>query len=79
MKVQLKLFATYRNYLPPAAEGSAIHVQVPPNTRVSDLLRQFGLPENGSRIVLINGLGTREDQVLQENDVVAAFPAMAGG
>jgi sulfur carrier protein ThiS len=78
MKVQLKLFATYRNYLPLAAEGSALEVQVPPNTRVSDLLRQFGLPENESRVVLINGLGTRKDQLLRENDV-AAFPAMAGG
>jgi sulfur carrier protein ThiS len=79
MRVQLKLFATYRNHLPPGAEGNVMDVQVPTNTRVSDLLRQFGLPENESRVILINGLGTREDQVLQENDVVAAFPALAGG
>ena len=79
MKVQLKLFATYRSYLPPGTVGSAVDVQVPAGTRVGDLLRQLGLPRNESRVVLVNGLGVKEDQVLHENDVVAAFPALAGG
>ena len=79
IKVQLKLFATYRNYLPPGTAGSVVDVQVPVGTRVGDLLHQFGLPQNESRVILVNGLGVMEDQVLQENDVIAAFPAMAGG
>jgi molybdopterin converting factor small subunit len=79
MKVQVKLFATYRSHLPPGTAGSALDVQVPVGTRVGDLLHQFGLPQNESRVILVNGLGAQEDQVLQENDVIAAFPAMAGG
>lgn len=79
MKVQLKLFATYRSYLPPGTVGSAVDVSVSAGTRVGDLLRQFGLPQNESRVILVNGLGAQEDQVLGENDVIAAFPAMAGG
>ena len=79
MKVQVKLFATYRNYLPPGTVDSAVDVQVPAGTRVGDLLRQFGLPQNESRVILVNGLGAQEDQVLGENDVIAAFPNMAGG
>ncbi len=79
MKVQLKLFATYRGYLPPGTVGSVVDVQVPAGTRVGDLLHRFGLPQNESRVILVNGLGAQEDQVLQENDVIAAFPAMAGG
>lgn len=79
MRVQLKLFATFRQYLPPGTEGNALTVELPAGTRAGDLLAQFGLPEVESRVVLVNGRGVEPDHVLQPDDVVAAFPSMAGG
>jgi molybdopterin converting factor small subunit len=79
MKVQLKLFANYRQYLPPGAEGSAVEMDVPAGTRVSELLTRIGVPQQESPMILVNGRGIDSDRSLVEGDVVAAFPAMAGG
>ncbi len=79
MKVRLKLFAVFRRYLPPGTKGNACDVEVPEGTQVSDLLSQFGLSEKESRTILVNGRDAGPDRVLQDGDVVAAFPTMAGG
>ncbi|MGC9333757.1 MAG: MoaD/ThiS family protein [Anaerolineae bacterium] len=79
MKVSLKLFATFRQYLPPEAKGSVVELEVSPGTRVSELLSGAGVPLQESPMILVNGRGIDSDQVLVEGDVVAVFPAMAGG
>ena len=79
MKVSLKLFATFRRYLPPGTEGSVCHVRVPRGTNVGDLLSQFGVPDKESRVILVNGRHAKPDHVLDDDDIIAAFPAMAGG
>lgn len=78
MRIQIKLLATYRQYLPPGSAASSYDVEVPPGTRVDDLLPQLPAPSDGS-VVLVNGRGSRPGQVLQEGDVVCLFPAIAGG
>jgi len=79
MKVRLKLFAAFRRYLPPGTQGNACVVEVPGGTQVTDLLSQLSMPENESLIILVNGRDASPDRVLQDGDVVAAFPTMAGG
>ena len=79
MNVQLKLFATFRQYLPTGTVGNALAVELPGGTRVGDLLARFGLSEVDSPVILVNGRGVGHDHVLEEGDVVAAFPSMAGG
>lgn len=80
VRVELKLLAAYRRYLPPGSTGSSGIVDVRPGTPVTDLLDRFDVPagQNAS-VVLINGRDAPPDQALQEGDVVAVFPAMAGG
>ena len=80
MRVVLKLFATYGDYLPPESTGNACEVEVPTGTVVIDLLDRFDVPrEPGESVILINGRAAPRDQTLREDDVVAVFPAMAGG
>jgi molybdopterin converting factor small subunit len=79
MKVQLKLFATFRPYLPPGTQGNSTMVEIPAGERVRDLLARFDVPEKESMMLLVNGRGAGLDQALEDNDVVAVFPAMAGG
>jgi len=79
MNVHLKLFATFRQYLPPGTPGSACDVQVSAGTRVGDILAQFGLPNEELVLVLVNGVYADLGHVLEEGDVVTAFPAMGGG
>jgi molybdopterin converting factor small subunit len=77
--VTLKLFATFRRYLPPESQGGAHDLSVPAGTRASEVLEGLGVPVDGGVVILINGRTGAPQQVLEEGDVVAAFPAMAGG
>ena len=80
MRVTLKLFATYRRHLPPGSVENACDLDVPAGTPVSDLLTRFGVPhEPGDSVVLVNGRDASPEQALVAGDVVAAFPAIAGG
>ena len=81
MHVQVKLFATFRRYLPPETKGDAYDIQVPQGTHVGELLSQLGVPmeEPEGLVILVNGRQSDLDQILEEGDVVGAFPAIAGG
>jgi len=47
---------------------------------VIDLLTRLGVPhEPGASVILVNGRGVPPEQALEAGDVVAAFPALAGG
>ena len=79
MRVKLKLFATYRRYLPPDSRGHACDLSIPAGTQVGEVMARFDVPIDGSAVLLVNGRSVTPEEVLQEDDVVAAFPAMAGG
>jgi molybdopterin converting factor small subunit len=77
--ITLKLFATFRRYLPPDSQGPACHLEVPVGTPVAEVLNRFEVPTDGAAVILVNGHTAEPTQALQEGDVVAVFPAMAGG
>ncbi len=56
-------------------------LEIPAGARVSDALGQLGIPLDklDAIAILVNGRHSSADQLLQDGDVVAAFPAMAGG
>jgi sulfur carrier protein ThiS len=78
MRITLKLFATFRRYLPPDSRDHAHDLDVPAGARVGEVLTRLDVPIEGS-VILINGRTAAPDHVLEEGDVVAVFPAMAGG
>jgi sulfur carrier protein ThiS len=78
MRITLKLFAAFRRYLPPNSQGHAHGLDVPADTRVRDVLAQFGVPVDGT-VILVNGRTAIPERVLEEDDVLAVFPAIAGG
>ena len=73
------MFATYRQFLPKETDGNSIDVEVHVGTRVSDLMSLYGIPMGADSVVLVNGITPRLNDHLEEEDVVSAFPAMAGG
>ena len=79
MKVRVKFLATYRKYLPAGVQGGACDVDVSPGILVSDLLSGLDVPAKESMVILVNGRDAGLDHILKDNDVVAIFPAMAGG
>ena len=77
MKVQLKLIATYREYLPPENKGKA-EIEVAEGTTAVSIIADLGIPIEES-VVLVDGRSPNPGETLQEGSVVFAFPATAGG
>lgn len=78
MRVKLKLFATFQRYLPAGSQGYACDLDLAAGTSVAQVLTGLDVPTQGI-VILVNGRTASPGQVLQEGDVVAAFPAIAGG
>jgi sulfur carrier protein ThiS len=78
MQIQIKLFATFRQHLPPEAEGGVCEVTVPAGRTAGEVLLRLGVPA-GMVVMMIDGRHCPADQILQEGDVLSAFPAIAGG
>ena len=77
MKVQLKLIASYSEFLPPENEGKA-KIDVPEGTTAVSILADLGVPIDES-VILVDGRSPNPGETLQEGNVVFAFHATAGG
>jgi sulfur carrier protein ThiS len=83
MEITFKLFATLGDYLPPEAKFNQIALQVKADTTVQAVIDPFNLPPKLVHLVLLNGQYVnpedRATKVLQEGDVLAVWPPIAGG
>jgi len=77
--VWFKPLATLSRFLPPGTQGSACKVELPDRAQVAELLACFNIPVDGSLVILVNGLGVDSQRILEENETVAVFQAIAGG
>ena len=79
MEIEVKLFATLRDYLPKGSGRFSCKIEVDGSTRVQDILSRLKIPEEIPKIILINGVHGKKEQVLKEGDVLSIFPPVAGG
>ena len=79
MEIEVKLFATLRDYLPKGSDRFSCKMNVNGPTRIQDILSKLKIPEEMPKIILVNGVHGKNDQVLKEGDVVSIFPPVAGG
>lgn len=79
MEVEVKLFATLREYLPKGSGPFSCKMQIDGQTRIKDVLVRLKIPTEIPKIILVNGVHGKADQVLKEGDVVSLFPPVAGG
>jgi sulfur carrier protein len=79
MGIEVKLFATLRDYLPKGSGRFSCNMEIERQTRVKDILERLRIPEEIPKIILVNGIHGKPDQILKEGDVVSIFPPVAGG
>ena len=79
MEIEVKLFATLRDYLPKGSSRFSCKVEIDPQTRIQDILSRLKIPDELPKIILVNGIHGKKDQVLKEGDVLSIFPPVAGG
>ncbi len=79
MEIEVKLFATLRDYLPKGSGRFSCKMNVDDHSQVGGLLSKLKIPEEIPKIILINGIHGKNDQILKDGDVVSIFPPVAGG
>ena len=76
MRITVKLYANLREYS--NGEGT-ISLELAENSSVMDTLKHFKIPENETKIIMVNGIRAKPDTIVQDGDRVAIFPPIAGG
>ncbi|MBI3826235.1 MAG: MoaD/ThiS family protein [Candidatus Rokubacteria bacterium] len=79
MRVEVRLFATLADYLPPDSRGGAAAVDIAAGSTLDDLARALGIPADASWIALVNDEEAPPARRLAPDDVVTLFPPLAGG
>ncbi|MBI3987985.1 MAG: MoaD/ThiS family protein [candidate division NC10 bacterium] len=81
MKIELRLFATLRRYLPPGSERGKVLLDLQDGLTVEGLIERLGIPPELAELTVVNGRTLERDlkEKLRDGDVVSIFPPIAGG
>ena len=84
IRITFKLYAGLTQYLPPEARvGNAMTLELPDGTTILKAIEPFGMPPKLVHLVLVHGVyiapEQRAERVLQDGDVLAIWPPVAGG
>lgn len=80
MIVHVKFYASLRRYRPGLALGQPFPCAVPDDMTVGRLLSEvLDLPQDEVAIALVNGMQSDRGHPLNDGDVIALWPPIAGG
>ncbi|HSR09883.1 MAG TPA: MoaD/ThiS family protein [Thermodesulfobacteriota bacterium] len=79
MKVEVKLFANFREFLPPESRNYTCALDLEEGATVARALAQLKIPESIPMITLVNGIHKTFEDALSPNDILSVFPPVAGG
>lgn len=84
MRITFKLYAMLSDHLPDEArKTNSLTLDVLPGRTVGQVIDEFNLPPKLVHLVLVNGNyippAERAGRVLNEDDVLAIWPPIAGG
>ena len=79
MKVEVKLYANFREYLPRGSEKYSCTLELEEGTTIAQVLARLKIPESLPMVPLVNGIHHKVEEPLQPGDVVSIFPPVAGG
>jgi molybdopterin synthase sulfur carrier subunit len=78
VKIELRLYASLRVYMP-ETNSTTVIVDIGQGTRIRELLEQFKVPANSVKIIFLNGVHAKGDEILKDGDRIGVFPPIAGG
>jgi len=78
MRIEIRLYATLRQYNPSAPWG-VFSVDMPEGSTAADVIAKVRIDAGEVRMLMINGVGSKADRVLADGDRVGLFPAVGGG
>jgi len=78
LKIKVKLFGPLRQHLPVDTKGRIAEIDLPDQATIDDLAVHLGIEEEPA-VVSLNDQEAHRGRKLQEGDVIAFFPPLAGG
>ncbi len=75
IRIDLKLFATLKRFLPQSAGPYA----VPAGSTIRELIAGLGIPEKEAKLIFIDGVRGTLDSTLTGDERVGIFPPVGGG
>ncbi len=83
MRINFKTAGRLVRFLPPGSQDKTAALEVVEGATVMDVIRQLGMPEDGSYLVILNGASLpkseRPTRKLAENDKLSVMPPLKGG
>ena len=79
MKIEIALYATLSQYLPPGADQRKAVIATREGATAREIMSQLGIPQEYPNILLVNGKQANPDTVLKDGETLAIFPPLAGG
>lgn len=80
MKIELNLYASLARYLPREGGAPVNRIwEVDEDTTILALLDRLQVPMGRVKLIFLNGLHARGDEILRDGDRVGVFPPVAGG
>ncbi|MBI2883810.1 MAG: MoaD/ThiS family protein [Candidatus Methylomirabilis oxyfera] len=79
MKIEVSLYGTLAQYLPTRTQGRTAIIDCPDGVTVGQVIDQLGIPKPYPTMLLVNGIHADPNTALQDGDLLALFPPLAGG
>ena len=83
MRINFKTAGRLVRFLPPGSRDKTAALEVAEGATAIDVIRQLGMPEDGSYLVILNGASLpkseRPSRQLAENDNLSVMPPLKGG
>ena len=73
--IQIKLFATLREFMPPSSDIFGIEQGI----SIRELLEQLNLPPDKAKLIFINGVKADLTSTLEGGERIGIFPPVGGG
>jgi sulfur carrier protein ThiS len=79
MHLIIRLFAHLVQYRPSTRSGRSFTLDLPEDSKISDLIVSLGIPEDEVKTVFVNHIISPPDTILKEGDEVGIFSPIGGG
>ena len=79
MKVEVKLLGIFCKFFPPGTKGPGFWLDVEEEAGLKEVMSKLKIPEDLPKSIILNGRVAKENQSIQEGDVIAIFTPIIGG
>ncbi len=79
MRISLSLYASLASHLPEKCTGNSCTMDLADGMPIKELLNHLDIAVDEPKVMFLNGVHAKLDDVIKNGDRVAIFPPIAGG